>query len=347
MSYRWGRINSGQPYTVVALDLLRAVSHANLGRIEQMVYWFVWEHTYGKATREGGFSSRPAPCMVRSGELSPLWNVHRQHIDRARRTLVADRLLVERDGGLLPNKDLHQCPRLSQEAIQYARDTQRISTIDEPPMVQEESDEDVQMNHQWFKSEPPMVQVEPPVVHDARPPQTPLLEKRGRKKIEEEEEDNTLPPHAHAREAIPNGLSADDPHVATAIDLLKANVNTLQLGVWLGMHLDALELACWSDETWRVEAAARVMLSGRIETRRQHDERTFLNCVRYSKRSELDIGKAIAATPTGSPSAPDQPVRRFETFKQRAKREQRERFLARHAEINRRLDEEEAANAAM
>jgi hypothetical protein len=45
--------------------------------------------------------------------------------------------------------------------------------------------------------------------------------------------------------------------------------------------------------------------------------------------------------------APAPPPRRFETYKQRAKREQRERFLARHAEINRRLDEEEAANAAM
>lgn len=39
------------------------------------------------------------------------------------------------------------------------------------------------------------------------------------------------------------------------------------------------------------------------------------------------------------------PPRKFETYKQRAKREQRERFLARHAEINRQLDEEEARNA--
>jgi hypothetical protein len=45
--------------------------------------------------------------------------------------------------------------------------------------------------------------------------------------------------------------------------------------------------------------------------------------------------------------APAPPSRRFETYKQRAKREHRERFLAKQAEINRRLDEQEAANAAM
>lgn len=316
MSAGWGCINGGQPFVMVATDILRAVSCARLGDMEQAVFWHVVEHTWGEATLTGGRRAMPRRYKLPVRGLAKTLEVDPSLVARAKSKLVSKGLLSESETGLLPNKDVGTWSCLSRSAVSYAAEAHKSRPL--TPRSTPDATVDSTVNTDASMLTPESTPVDSTVntlltlrstpvdsqVNSEESPPHPLLE-NARKKTEEEREEYTPPPpRTHAREASPDALSADDPHVASAIDLLKANLNTFDLGVWLGMHLDALELACWSDETWRVEAAARVMLSGRIETRRQHDERTFLNCVRYAKRWELDIGKPVAAVPAGSSSVP-------------------------------------------
>lgn len=103
----WGKINDGQLYGILAVDVDRALALAGLGTYEQIVMQFVREHSWGVTRRKGGRSNpwpEAKPVKVNFTRLADDLKVPRQRLQDARRSLVASRMLLESEAGLTVNK---------------------------------------------------------------------------------------------------------------------------------------------------------------------------------------------------------------------------------------------------
>src|SRR5947209_6700936 len=109
----WGKLNAGQTYQVVALDVLRALAHAGLNSYEWILVQVVMEqswYTSARLKRSEGDWPEPVPCKLNFTEfaraLGPAdepereFKARRKRLYEARKRLVTARILVEDAEGL-------------------------------------------------------------------------------------------------------------------------------------------------------------------------------------------------------------------------------------------------------
>jgi hypothetical protein len=106
----WGKINSGQPWGVVAFDVDRALARARMTDHEQVVMQFVREYSWGSSTRRkppGKAHPWPdaTPAEWRPRELALRMGVDHARLCQAKARLVGSLMLVEDKAGLQINKN--------------------------------------------------------------------------------------------------------------------------------------------------------------------------------------------------------------------------------------------------
>jgi hypothetical protein len=123
----WGKINAGQTFHVLAVDLDRALAHLQLNRYESMVLQYVREHSWGiavKAKRRGEPWPDAVPCVINASELSRVWGVPRQRLNDAKWNLVNRRILIEENCSVTISKVVEMWVGLSPAGLAYARSAQ-------------------------------------------------------------------------------------------------------------------------------------------------------------------------------------------------------------------------------
>jgi hypothetical protein len=129
----WGKLNQGQPYAVLALDVGRALSTVRLTKFEGILFWAVQEHSWSQATRrKGGKGNRwpdPIPFTLGHAELArqvlgedaePV-EVEglRVKLTKARTTLLRDGMLVETMEGVLIETNVDKWQRFEKKFRPY------------------------------------------------------------------------------------------------------------------------------------------------------------------------------------------------------------------------------------
>jgi hypothetical protein len=145
----WGKLNAGQHYGVLALDIDRALACARMGEYEQVVMQYVREHCWGKATMGKGGRAKRWPESKRLKWSLPHvvaeTGYPESRLCEAKRSLIDSRMLIKDGETLRPNKNAAEWvfpeghskagqKRLSERALAYAVRAQnwRTPTIDEP-----------------------------------------------------------------------------------------------------------------------------------------------------------------------------------------------------------------------
>jgi hypothetical protein len=109
----WGRLNDGQAWGPLAVDVDRALSRARLGEYEQPLMQIVRERSWGTSTRrKPPGKNHPWPDAVpvpwRPSELARETGLPRNRLSEAKADLVESRMLIETPTGLLVNKNADQ-----------------------------------------------------------------------------------------------------------------------------------------------------------------------------------------------------------------------------------------------
>lgn len=124
----WGKINSGQPVSLITTDLDRAFAGVRWRRYELRLHQHVREQCWG-TTKQVAKNGRleytgDVVCEIALYDLAKEWDVNYQNLRRAYRELVNDRLLIEHYPGICaPNKDLTSIPasRFEEGVLEYAK----------------------------------------------------------------------------------------------------------------------------------------------------------------------------------------------------------------------------------
>jgi hypothetical protein len=124
---------SRKPFVITHLDIDRALASCRLTPVEQIVMQFMREHSYGDARRRK--LADPLPVDLNKHELARLTGLCRPSIIRAVSRLVADRVLIEADGGLHINKQYREwagAHALTHAAIAYASEPRGVAPVIPP-----------------------------------------------------------------------------------------------------------------------------------------------------------------------------------------------------------------------
>jgi hypothetical protein len=125
----WGKLNAGQSYGILAVDLGRAIFGVPWGKYELPIIYYLIEHSWGvaKTKRRGAEWPDPEPCEVNFNALANEWGYPRQRLYEARDYLKATGFLIEDGNGYWINKNAHDWidpktgfPLLSPQMLIYA-----------------------------------------------------------------------------------------------------------------------------------------------------------------------------------------------------------------------------------
>jgi hypothetical protein len=153
----WGRLNAGQVYGILAVDIDRALANAGLSEHEQSLVQAVRERSWGTSARrkERGKPWPDAePARLDLQKLAEDLGVPFQRLYEARRRLLTARILTTVGGGLMVNKNAHewldargQTPRLSPAKLAYAASSRsRNRNNPHPPEFTVEREDDSRLN---------------------------------------------------------------------------------------------------------------------------------------------------------------------------------------------------------
>jgi hypothetical protein len=307
MSYRWGKINDGQAYTLVATDLLRAVASVGLGQVESVVFWRVWEETYAKTTRTDGTKAKPKPYRLSPQAMADEigGKVTRQAVSRAMRNLVRECMLTETDDGLLINKQADQWLGLDRAGVQYAVDANssrggivpedrsaqvavRSADVAEDRSAQVAEAKRTSCGSEAHALRSRSAQVAEVVV----PPTPPIEEARASEDLrrEEEKEERGEREIASPMISIENLKPPDSPqmratHIAEAVAILSGSLETNPLAMALTRNAHTRDVIAL--EGWRFVVAARVHTSSKLPAHKRGVWPVFLRCAQNADPSEL------------------------------------------------------------
>ena len=106
----WGRLNAGQVYGILAVDVDRALACAGLGKYEQIVMQAVRERSWSSLRRKKPGEPWPdaEPARIDFAALAREMGLLHQRLYEARDSLLASRMLLIKDDGLMPNKNAHE-----------------------------------------------------------------------------------------------------------------------------------------------------------------------------------------------------------------------------------------------
>jgi hypothetical protein len=127
---RWGQLNRGQLYTIIALDVDRAISVAGLNDYEQVLIQQARELCWGRATRSKKERGEQWPaakgCRLNISALARKTKLPPNRLYEARRSLKSSGILSVCDGETTINKQADQwihpasgLPRLSPALLAY------------------------------------------------------------------------------------------------------------------------------------------------------------------------------------------------------------------------------------
>jgi hypothetical protein len=183
----WGRLNAGQEYGILAVDVDRALGSAGLGEHQQRVMQAIREHSWGTSARRkkrGDPWPDAEPCQVNLKGLAEALGVKFQRLYEARRWLVNARMVVVDNGLLSINKNADEWidpatgrPLLNPKALVYATiaRTRKDGCVKPPDFTTEPGE-----------SEQPLVTLarerhsRPAVTNDYAPALTPFTRQRER-----------------------------------------------------------------------------------------------------------------------------------------------------------------------
>ena len=126
----WGKIDSGQPFTVVVDDVGAAIACANFREYEAILVERVKRETWGQSRKRKLAEAVPYHLNIR--KLSRELGCTDQRLYGAKYRLLKARVFIEKDCGVLINKEAHEWidpdsdprkpkPLLSPERLAYAR----------------------------------------------------------------------------------------------------------------------------------------------------------------------------------------------------------------------------------
>lgn len=107
-SSEWGKLNAGQVYGILAVDVDRALACSDLGKYEQIVMQAIRERSWGTSARRkrrGSPWPDPEPARIDLKALASELGVAWQRLYKARKWLVDARMIAQLDGGFTPNKN--------------------------------------------------------------------------------------------------------------------------------------------------------------------------------------------------------------------------------------------------
>lgn len=133
----WGKLNSGQGYNIIAVDLDRAIAFARLSHHEAAILQQVREGCWAAAIRlgrkpAGGAWPTAASCRIELKSLAEQTGFGRTQLGNARKSLLASKILVDRGDGFVGiNKHADQwilprtgTRRLSARLLEFCRAVQ-------------------------------------------------------------------------------------------------------------------------------------------------------------------------------------------------------------------------------
>lgn len=173
-----------KPFVITHLDLDRALASCRMTPVEQIVMQYMREHSYGDARRQR--LADPLPVRINRKALARATGATRCNIVLAITRLIADRLLIETEGGLLINKRFDEWTgshTLSCTALAYARSPRGVSTAIHPQCIDRDTPQCIDANTQGVSTA-----IHPSVsttIHPDPVPPTPPIEERARQKTEE------------------------------------------------------------------------------------------------------------------------------------------------------------------
>lgn len=146
----WGKINAGQAYGILSVDLGRALFGVPWGKYQLPLVYYAIENSWGIARtkrRESAWPD-PEPFKLNINALATQWNMPRQRLYEARDWLLAAKFLMQDDDGFWINKDAHEWvnpdtlePLLSPSMMIYAASARsRSDRSDKQPSVTPERD---------------------------------------------------------------------------------------------------------------------------------------------------------------------------------------------------------------
>jgi hypothetical protein len=148
----WGKLNAGQTFQVLALDIFRALFHAGLNDYEQKLMQYVIEQSWFTSACQKGLSGGwPEPLFCRlsmtdvarefgiEGEPKKTFEARRKRLYEARASLVRSRILVEDGDGVWINKNASdwllgdgETVRLESGSLAYALRARRLAVPEKP-----------------------------------------------------------------------------------------------------------------------------------------------------------------------------------------------------------------------
>lgn len=116
----WGKLNSGQPYGVIALDMARAFAWIGLNRYEGIVMELVKERSWTAATRRKKRDEPwPDPIPCRLDDLPNITGLPRNRLSEAKGNLVRMKLLIESHDEFTINKKITQWEGMDKLGISF------------------------------------------------------------------------------------------------------------------------------------------------------------------------------------------------------------------------------------
>jgi len=103
----WGKINAGQPYGLLTVDMDRAFNWVVMGMWQRRLLQYIRENSWGVARRKKRGDASwpdPVPCSLNLASLAREWGTAHQRLYEARDWLVASKMVLEDSDGYWINK---------------------------------------------------------------------------------------------------------------------------------------------------------------------------------------------------------------------------------------------------
>jgi hypothetical protein len=143
---QWGKLNQGQRFNIIALDVHRALSAAGLGKYETILFEQAQEEGWHEAvkTKKGPGDAWPDPRPARLNiyKLAQRHKVDVKRFREAKKSLLNSRIFLETEGhAVFINKNAHEwihptskLPRLTPETLEWCDDA-RPKTRQRPSQI--------------------------------------------------------------------------------------------------------------------------------------------------------------------------------------------------------------------
>lgn len=133
----WGKLSKGQRYGIVSVDVDRALARANLKTYEAILVQYLRERSWGTAVinkRARDEWPDASPIVWNRSFMAGELCVPGKRLSEAKSSLVAAKIIIESQSGLLLNKNAQEwiypdgSPRLDNDGIRYALSGQNRRT---------------------------------------------------------------------------------------------------------------------------------------------------------------------------------------------------------------------------